>query len=87
MKLNPKEYDLSKCAPSVGRPSILARTLFPDGVGCSGQKCQSNDHSNGDRDYTPHANHPQVCKDNPETCTGAKHWHEDGGYAFQHRWI
>jgi hypothetical protein len=65
----------------------LGRTLWPDGVPCSGKGCQSNDHSNGDRDYTPHANHPQVCKDNPETCTGAKHWHGDGGYAFRHQWI
>ena len=32
----------------------LSATLFPDGFDCSGQRCSSNDHSNGDRDYTPH---------------------------------
>lgn len=65
----------------------LGRALYPEGFGCSGKGCPSNDHSNGDRDYTPHEDHPQVCKDNPGTCTGAKHWHSDGGYAFRHRWI
>ena len=32
----------------------LTRTLYPDGFECIGEKCPSNDHSNGDRDYTPH---------------------------------
>ena len=36
----------------------LSATLFPDGFDCvgdgPGQLCRSNDHSNGDRDYTPH---------------------------------
>lgn len=39
----------------------LARTLYPDGHECGGDgdgnyqhRCPSNDHSNGDRDYTPH---------------------------------
>jgi len=31
----------------------LARTLFADGFACVGEGCPSNDHSNGDRDYTP----------------------------------
>lgn len=30
----------------------LGMTLFPNGVPCTGEGCQSNDHSNGDRDYT-----------------------------------
>ena len=29
------------------------RALFPDGFECVGEGCPSNDHSNGDRDYTP----------------------------------
>lgn len=33
----------------------MARALFPDGFGCLGESCPSNDHSNGDRDRTPHA--------------------------------
>lgn len=32
----------------------LSRALFPDGFACIGDGCPSNDHSNGDRDYTPH---------------------------------
>ncbi len=32
----------------------LSRVLFPDGFQCIGEGCPSNDHSNGDRDYTPH---------------------------------
>ena len=32
----------------------LSARLFPAGYGCIGEKCQSNEHSNGDRDYTPH---------------------------------
>lgn len=32
----------------------LSRKMFPTGFGCIGPDCPSNDHSNGDRDYTPH---------------------------------
>ena len=32
----------------------LSATLFSDGFDCIGSGCPSNDHSNGDRDYTPH---------------------------------
>ena len=31
-----------------------AAALFPKGFSCIGDRCPSNDHSNGDRDYTPH---------------------------------
>lgn len=55
----------------------LARTLYPDGYGCIGEGCPSNDHANGDRNYRPHdasnAHH--------------WHWHRDGGYALRHRWL
>jgi len=30
----------------------LSHVLFPDGFGCIGERCPSNDHCNGDRDYT-----------------------------------
>ena len=33
----------------------MSRALFPDGFECIGERCPANDHSNGDRDYTPHA--------------------------------
>ncbi len=33
----------------------LSRTLYPgDSFQCCGEGCPSNDHSNGDRDYSPH---------------------------------
>lgn len=32
----------------------LAHVLYPDGFECAGERCPSNDHSNGDRDHTPH---------------------------------
>jgi hypothetical protein len=53
----------------------LSRRLFPDGFGCIGDKCPSNDHSNGDRDYMKHL--PGV----------RPHLHKDGGYALHHRWL
>jgi hypothetical protein len=53
----------------------LSRTLFPDGFGCVGEHCPSNDHSNGDREYTLHENN------------GVTHWHSDGGYALKQRWL
>ena len=57
----------------------LSYTLNPEGFGCIGDGCPSNDHSNGDRDYTPHK--PEGLK--PQ----CHHWHKDGGYALRHRWI
>lgn len=32
----------------------LSYRLYPDGFTCIGERCPSNDHSNGDRDYSPH---------------------------------
>jgi hypothetical protein len=32
----------------------LSAYLWPNGHDCTGEGCPSNDHSNGDRDYTPH---------------------------------
>lgn len=52
----------------------LARVLYPEGFGCAGDRCPSNDHSNGDYDRTPHT---------PES----PHWHEAGGYAFRREWL
>lgn len=33
---------------------LLGYALYPDGFTCTGTDCPSNDHSNGDRDHTPH---------------------------------
>jgi hypothetical protein len=55
--------------------SELSATLFPDGFGCTGDKCPSNDHTNGDREYTPHIAGATV------------RWHKSGCYALRHRWL
>lgn len=68
-------YDLSSC-------------LFPSGFGCIGEGCPASDHSNGDRDYTPHG-----AKNGPPMSLGGdtpddlSHWHRDGGYALRQRWL
>ena len=64
----------------------LAYTLYPNGFGCSGEGCRSNDHSNGDRDYTPDGRIDRV-----HTGKGGlvkrEHWHRDGGYAIRQVWL
>jgi hypothetical protein len=62
--------------------SSLARVMHPKGFGCIGERCPSNDHSNGDRDYTPH---PGCGK--PDRRGHRDHWHNNGDYAFRHRWL
>jgi hypothetical protein len=32
----------------------LASAMYPEGFTCTGERCPSNDHSNGDRDHEPH---------------------------------
>lgn len=68
----------------------LSATLFPDGFGCTGKGepgsgiyCPSNDHSNGDRDYTPHGPALRPGQLFPDH----SHWHSSGGYALRHRWL
>lgn len=83
----------------------LSSVLFPNGFGCIGDGngyegtnicCPSNDHSNGDRDYTPHAIQytPETCPGRPcgaccdhKSGPGKEHWHSSGGYALRHRWM
>lgn len=75
----------------------LGRTLYPDGYGCVGEKCRSNDHSNGDpKGRVPHGcvdeRHRDPSKRDPSCECGLHsaaedHWHTDGGYAFNHKWL
>jgi hypothetical protein len=79
----------------------LSRYLYPDGFGCIGAGCPSNDHGNGDRDYTAHgctwdgsqSNMGDLHGPTHErgTISGGKygpcHWHRDGGYALRQRWL
>ena len=68
----------------------LSAKLFPEGFGCigaevpgiRGRSCPSNDHSNGDRDYTPHPGCGQ-----PDKRGHKDHWHTSGGYALRQHWL
>jgi hypothetical protein len=82
------------CGMDMGHALVydLSRALYPNGHGCAGQGCPSNDHSNEDRDYTPHSCgepnadgvFPYIAGGRPER---VMHWHSDGGYALRHRWL
>lgn len=76
------------CGMDMGFAAVysLSLRLFPDGFGCIGDDCPSNDHSNGDRDWTPHGS---LAETNPRSPRfgGARHWHQSGGYALQQRWL
>jgi hypothetical protein len=79
-----KRYDsllAGGCGMDMGFSLVysLSSALYPDGFGCIGKRCPSNDHSNGDRDYTPHK--PEGLKPQRD------HWHTAGGYALRHEWI
>ena len=73
----------------------LSARLWPNGYGCMGDKCNSNDHTNGDRSYEvgAHAKVPSglcpTCKHHGDDCTGdtASHHHGDGGYGLTQRWL
>lgn len=75
---------VSGCGMDMGWHVVfnLSATLYPDGFGCTGKRCPSNDHSNGDRDYTPHEFTPR----NDEGKNHA-HWHESGDYALRMEWL
>ena len=48
--------EVGGCGMDVGFEVVynLGHALFGDGFMCTGTGCPSNDHSNGDRDFTPH---------------------------------
>ena len=54
----------------------LSRTLYPQGFDCIGERCPSNDHSNGQR-------RPTIF----DTDGYPIPHHADGGYAISHRWL
>lgn len=73
----------------------LSSALWPDGFGCIGEGCRSNDHSNGDRDFMPHES-AQAFQGVQERSAGnvtatskdmPGHWHRSGGYALSQRWL
>lgn len=50
---------LSGCGMDMGFEAIyrLSSALYPNGFDCVGERCPSNDHSNGDRDYKSNHHH------------------------------
>lgn len=76
------------CGTDAGLSVVMALgyALWPDGFGCIGDRCPSNDHVNGDRDYTPHCfgGTREHCAEGHEH---VHHWHRSGGYALRHRRI
>jgi hypothetical protein len=62
----------------------LSYVLFKGGFGCIGKGCPSNDHSNGDRDYSPNGGIYHGMAQEAENRT---HRHNDGGYALKHQWL
>lgn len=72
----------------------VGRTLWPEGFECTGDRCPSNDHSNG----YPYP-HPFPSADTAQACSvygcsspaadhpTAPRLHRDGGYALVQRWI
>jgi hypothetical protein len=68
----------------------LSYRLWPEGFGCIGEKCPSNDHSNYDRSYTRNVqvyNSTVIERDHMDPGAANSHWHKDGGYALNHRWL
>lgn len=67
---------VSGCGMDMGFALVynLNCILYPKGFGCIGEKCSSNDHSNGDRNRAKHTKK-------------APHWHNSGGYALRHEWL
>ncbi len=102
-----KGLRVSGCGMDMGFHVVheLAARLYPDGFGCigdtpGGARCPSNDHMNGDRDYTPNGEKQvgwaacDACcdlseeqRDRNQGCPDHAHWHKSGGYALRHKWL
>lgn len=66
----------------------LSSVLYRGGFGCVGKGCCSNDHGNGDRDYTPHYDGtPRDVSEVGKDLKPYSHYHKDGGYALRHSWL
>jgi hypothetical protein len=83
----------SGCGMDMGFEIVynLSYALYPAGFGCIGKGCPAADHTNGDRDYTPHVDGTPRTSEEVETNIPAKrahtHYHKDGGYALKHSWL
>lgn len=52
----PEGIRIGGCGTDMGFEIVyeLGRVLWPNGFECAGERCGSNDHSHGDRNYQPH---------------------------------
>ena len=67
--------------------SSLAHDLYPDGFGCLGEGCPASDHSNGDRDFTPHSTGDIRWTEGSKYKGPHHHWHTSGDHALRARWL
>lgn len=69
---------VSGCGMDMGFHLVynLSWVLHQSGFGCVGERCPSNDHSNGDRDRTPHGavKRGPRCNTKPCTCHDDTAW-------------
>lgn len=83
---------VSGCGMDMGFAIVyeLSHALYPDGFGCIGEGCPSNDHSNGHRDGEKYER-CNVTSAATGPCPLPGHrvpgWHADGGYALRQRWL
>lgn len=81
---------ISGCGMDMGFAIVyeLGYSLYKNGFGCIGEGCPSNDHSNGDKDYTPHYDGtPRNSKEVGKDLKPYRHYHKDGGYTMRQRWL
>lgn len=81
---------VSGCGMDMGFRVVykLGHALFGAGFGCIGRACPSNDHTNGDHDYTPHNDGtPKTSEEVGKDLPTYRHYHTDGGYALKHHWL
>jgi hypothetical protein len=65
----PEGIKIGGCGMDMGFAIVydVGRVLWPQGFECAGERCPSNDHSNGDRNYKPHMH----------TCDGGYALHQE----------
>jgi hypothetical protein len=80
------------CGMDMGFETVyrLGYALWPDGFACIGEKCRSNDHSNGMPRFTQYT--AETCPGRP--CSNEcdhkgipQVTHKDGGYALRQEWL
>jgi hypothetical protein len=64
---------------------MFTLTIKTDNAAFCDESASEDDHSNGDRDHTPHGN--GMTPHLRAVVVDADHWHREGGYALRHRWI